>query len=117
MERREDENVAPWRNQVKTQFIDKNLHLKIILSRDKSLPIIWYILVCGVYNYGHTIVSSIVVVGALTRCALLHSMYDLKAAQMDLQYSLIHKLILNKFKLSHKAVEATKNICEKCKSQ
>ncbi len=34
-------------------------------------------------------VGSIVVVGVLTRCALLHSMCDLKAAQMNVHCGLI----------------------------
>ena len=36
-----------------------------------------------------TVVGSIVVVGELTCCALLHSEYDLKAAQMNVKYDII----------------------------
>ena len=44
-------------------------------------------------------------VGALTCYALLHSLYDLKAAQMNVQ--LMHYV----FKLGLNAREANKNIC------
>ena len=36
-------------------------------------------------------IGSIVVVGVLTRCALLHPLYDLKAAQMNIQSSLFRE--------------------------
>ena len=55
-------------------------------------------------------VGSIVVVGALTCCALLCSVYDLKAAPMNMQHNLIWELVLYKFKMDHNAMEATKNI-------
>ena len=58
-----------------------------------------------------TMKGVIVVVGALTFYALLHLVCDLKAAQMNMQYSLIQELMLYKFKLGHNAMEATKNIC------
>ena len=51
------------------------------------------------------------VVGALTYCALLHSVFDLKATEINMQPSLIWELMLYKFKLSHNTAEATKNIC------
>ena len=56
-------------------------------------------------------VGSIVVVGALTCCALLHSICDLKATQMNVPHSLIQKLMLYKFKLGQNTAETTKNIC------
>ena len=56
-------------------------------------------------------VGSIVVVGALTHCVLLNSMWDLKAAQMNLHFSLIWELIVYAFKLCHNAVKATKILC------
>ena len=56
-------------------------------------------------------VDSIVVVGALTRCALFLSVCDLKATQMNVQRSLIHKNMLYLFSLGHNATEATKDIC------
>ena len=56
-------------------------------------------------------VGSIVVVGALTRCALLHCVCDLKAAQINVGYSLIRELILYEIELSNKVAEATKKIC------
>ena len=62
-------------------------------------------------TYHMTEAGSIVLVGALTRCALLHSMCDLKATQMDIQRSLIRKIMLFEFELDQNAAEATKNIC------
>ena len=56
------------------------------------------------------VVGSIDVFGALTRCALLHSVQDLKAPQINMWRRLIRELMLLEFKLSHKAVEATKNL-------
>ena len=38
-------------------------------------------------------------------------MHDLKAAQMNMQSSLIQGFMLYKFELAHNAAEATKNIC------
>ena len=58
------------------------------------------------------LVGSIMVVSVLT-CALLPSMCELKATQMNMPYSLIWELILYKFELGHNAEEATKNICVK----
>ena len=56
-------------------------------------------------------VSSIMVVGVLACCALLHSMWDSKAAQMNVQHSLIQELMLYKFKLDHNIKKTIKNIC------
>ena len=56
-------------------------------------------------------IAGSVVVGALTLCALIHLMCDLKVAQMNIQNSLIQEFILYKFELGHKTVEETKNIC------
>ena len=56
-------------------------------------------------------VGIIVVVDAQTHCALLHSVCDLKAAQMSVQHSQNHEFILYKFELGHNIMEATKNIC------
>ena len=44
-------------------------------------------------------------------CALLHSMPNFKAAQMNMQYSLIQELILYEFELGHNSAETTKYIC------
>ena len=57
------------------------------------------------------VVGSIVVVGALTRCALLQSVYDVKAVQMNVLSSLIREFMLYEFELAHYAAEATTNIC------
>ena len=56
-------------------------------------------------------VSSTQIVGTLTHCALIYSMCNFKASQMNLQCSLIWKLIFNELEVDHNAVEATKNIC------
>ena len=63
---------------------------------------LWYI-----YNVTNdvTVIGSFVVVGALTHHELIHSAYDLKAAQMNLLSSLIWKFMLYMFKLSHNTVE------------
>ena len=50
------------------------------------------------------------VVNALTH-ALLHSMYNLKASQMNVQFSLIQELMVYELKLDHNAAETTKTIC------
>ena len=65
---------------------------------------LWFLFVCSI------VVCSIVEIGALTRYALLHSVYVLKAAQMTVPRSLIRKLRLYEFKLGHNVAEATKNI-------
>ena len=70
-----------------------------------------YVLVCDVYIILSkqfklpnvpTMVGSIMVVGELTHCALLHSVYDLKATHMNVQH--------NEFDLGYVKAEATKNI-------
>ena len=45
------------------------------------------------------VVIGIVVIGVLTHCALLHTVYDLKASQMNVPRSLIRELMLYEFKL------------------
>ena len=63
------------------------------------------------------LLTNIIVVSMLTCCALLHSIFDLKAAQKNVQHSLIWEHMLYKFKLGHNAMEATKNIfCAKGES-
>ena len=57
-------------------------------------------------------VGSIVVGDALTRCALLHCVCDLKDAEVNVQSNLIRDLILYEFELSHNTLKATKNICD-----
>ena len=60
-------------------------------------------------------VVSKVVVGALTHCALFHSVCDLLVAQMNRQHFLILELKLYEFELGHNAMEATKKhfLCER----
>ena len=53
-------------------------------------------------------IGSIVVVGALTGCALLQHVYDLKAAQMNVKRNLIRELWFYEFKLSHNFSEVAK---------
>ena len=68
-------------------------------------------------NYGKVpaVLGSIVVIGMLICFALLHFMCDLKAVQINMQYSLIQEYVciqrLYEFELVHNAMEATKNIC------
>ena len=57
-----------------------------------------------------TMVGDIVVVGALT-CALVHSMFYLKATQMNMQRNFIQELMLYKTEVSHNAAEAANIIC------
>ena len=40
-----------------------------------------------------------------------YTLFNLEAAQMNVQHSLIQELILYKFKLSHNFAKTTKNIC------
>ena len=73
----------------------------------------WYVLVCDMYimiEAVQAVVVGIMVVGVLTRCALLHIVYNLKAAQMNMQHSLIQQLMLYELKLGHYTAEVTKNI-------
>ena len=49
-------------------------------------------------------------VGALTCCALLLSVCDLKAAQENAQPCLIQEFLLYKVELGHNTMEAAKNI-------
>ena len=49
-------------------------------------------------------------VGVLTHYTFLHSLYDLKTVQMNMQHSLIQEFMLYKFKLGHNSIETTKNI-------
>ena len=49
--------------------------------------------------------TSPVVVGGL-----VHSVYDLKAAQMNMQHCPIQKFMLNESELNHSTMEASKNI-------
>ena len=55
------------------------------------------------------VMGSIVFVGALTR-ALLQSMCDSKATQMNVQYSRIWELMIYKLEVGHKTADETKNI-------
>ena len=55
-------------------------------------------------------VGSIVVVSALTCCAL-HAMCNLKATQMNMEHHLIWELRLYELKQGHDPVEITKNVC------
>ena len=55
-----------------------------------------------------TVVSNRELIGALTDCALLHSVCDLKAAQMNMQYGLIWKLMIYKYVLGNNTAELSK---------
>ena len=76
-----------------------------ILECAKNLAIFWYMLVCSTYimwpklfKVPAAVVSMLV--GALT-CALLHFMYDFKAAQINVQCKLVWKLMFYKFQLDN----------------
>ena len=55
-----------------------------------------------------SVVNSIVVVVALNRCALLPSVWDLKAAQMNVVHNLIQEIMHYDFEVSSTATDATK---------
>ena len=89
-------------------------HLGIKLSKlqeeIKSFAISLYVPVCNEYIIWTkqfkpwkvpTVVDSIVVVGVLTCCALLHSMCNLKATQMNVLYSFIWEFMLYEFELGY----------------
>ena len=57
-------------------------------------------------------VGSIMVVGVLTCCTLLHSLCDLKAAQLNDQHSLILELMLYEFVSCVIAQFNQKHLCE-----
>ena len=52
-----------------------------------------------------------VVVGTLICSVLFHSMCDLKAAQMNMQYSQIWGFLFYEFELGHNTIETITNIC------
>ena len=58
-----------------------------------------------------TVVVSIMVVGVLTCCALLHSMSDWENCTAEVPHSLIQELLLYDFQLNHNATEAPKKVC------
>ena len=51
------------------------------------------------------------VVGTLTCFVVIHSVYDLKSAQINVKHRLIRELTLYGFEFDHNAVEPIKNIC------
>ena len=65
----------------------------------KIFAMIWYVLVCGMYIMRLKQFKLLNVVSALTCCALLHSVCNLKATQMNMQHCLIWELVLYKFEL------------------
>ena len=58
-----------------------------------------------------TLVCSIAVDGALTLCAFLYFLYDLKALKMNVQRRLIRKFLLYEFEMGYDVNEAAKNNC------
>ena len=69
----------------------------MLLRRDKSFAIFWYVLVCNMWSSWY-----IMVVDMLTLCALLHSMCDWKAIQMNMQHRNLCFMSLNRAKMPHK---------------
>ena len=61
--------------------------------------------------YVPKVFGSIKVVGALTRYALLHALWNLKAVPINAQYRLSMEIRLYEIELGHHATEATKIIC------
>ena len=57
------------------------------------------------------VVGSMGVVGVQTRRALLHPMCDLKAAQVNVQHSLIREIMHYKLRFSRNTAKVTKSIC------
>ena len=76
-----------------------------------SLPDVYHVTKADQVVVGTHYGCSILVVGSLTRCVLLHSMCNLKAAQMNMECNLICELKLYEFRMGSNAAEATKNIC------
>ena len=56
-------------------------------------------------------VDSIIVVCAKTHCALLHTVCNLKAVHVNMQFKRIQEFILYTFKLGHNGAKVTKSIC------
>ena len=50
-------------------------------------------------------IGSVMVVGVLTRCALLHFVCDLKSQQINVYWSLFKELIIFKFDQDHNAAK------------
>ena len=91
------------------KYFDNSYSVEL-LGWVKSFAIFRYVLVCDAYSSWpkwkvSAVIVSTMVVGALTRCALLHFLFDLKASQMNVQYSLIWELMLCEFELSHNAAK------------
>ena len=94
--------------------IQKNLSIIQILEYQKVYTILVHANLCHIscsqsssnYYKLPAMVDSIVVVDLLGCCALIHSMCDLKTAQINVQ--LIWGLMLYEFQLSHNVMEATK---------
>ena len=79
---------------------------------------LYNILVCGsLWHLYHVtkpvkfVEGTLMVIGDLTCCILLHSVGDVKAMQMNAQHSFIWEILLYKFELDYNTVEATKTIC------
>ena len=88
----------------------------------KGFAIFRCMLFCGVYitwlkqlklGKVSAMVGSILVIVVPIRFALVHSVFNLKAAQINIQHSLIWKLTIYVFELSYDAVRETKNIFSK----
>ena len=82
--------------------------------------IFWCELICGTYitwpkhfefMKGTPTVCCVVVVGALTHCALLHSVCDLKATQTNVKYSLIWEFKFYEFKFGYNTEGSNQIIC------
>ena len=87
--------------------------LKSYQGEAKVWAIFWFILVYTVCIMTKAdqvvVVSTIEVVGALTRCALLHTVCHLKATQRNMKFCMIREL-LYQFELNLNTWEVTKII-------
>ena len=101
-----------WSSKRKSSLIKKK-----IIRWVKRFEIFCYMLVCGMRLKQFklwkvlAVVGSIMVVDVLTCHALLRSICDLKAAQMNMQHSLIWEIMCFELELNHCTMEATTNIC------
>ena len=105
----------------KKSHFTKEVHsITILLRWVKSFAIFWYVVVFSVYIMWLkqlklwcvlSVVGSIVVVSASTRCTLFSFVCDLKVALMNMKYGLIQEVRLYQFELCHNVTKATKNIC------
>ena len=108
--------------------LPKNIYLFSPLGWVKVFTLLWYVLVCGMYIMWLNQFKSLkwfiirgcsMVVGVRSCCALLHTLCNLKATQMNVQCSITWKIILYKFELSHNGSRSKQKtfVVQKMKAQ